>query len=103
MLYTYGVLTGKITINRFVELTSTNAARIFGLFPNKGILAPGADADIVVWNPEKASIISRHTHHQHCDSNIYEGMQTKGAADYVVLGGRVVVEANKGKTTPSPL
>lgn len=91
LLYTYGVLTGKISLNRFVELTSTNAARIFGLYPSKGILAPGADADIVVWNPEKTSIISSRTHHQHCDSNIYEGMATKGEAKYVVLGGKVVV------------
>ena len=95
LLYTYGVLTGKISLNRFVELTSTNAARIFGLYPAKGIITPGADADIVVWNPEKASIISHRTHHQHCDSNIYEGMQTKGAADYVVLDGRVVVGDNR--------
>jgi dihydropyrimidinase len=95
LLYTFGVLTGKISINRFVELTSTNAARIFGLYPAKGIIAPGANADIIVWNPEKNSIISSRTHHQHCDSNIYEGMQTKGVADYVVLGGRVVVGKNR--------
>jgi dihydropyrimidinase len=91
LLYSYGVLTGKISLNRFVELTSTNAARIFGLYPAKGILAPGAVADILVWNPEKTSTISSRTHHQHCDSNIYEGMATKGEAKYVLLGGKVVV------------
>ncbi|NCA84041.1 MAG: dihydropyrimidinase [Clostridia bacterium] len=95
LLYTYGVLTGKISLNRFVELTSTNAARIFGLYPDKGVIAPGADADIVVWNPEKPGIISHRTHHQHCDSNIYEGMQTTGAADYVVLGGKMVVGSGR--------
>ncbi len=91
LLYTYGVLTGKISLNRFVELTSTNSARIFGLYPAKGILAPGADADIVVWNPEKTNIISRRAHHQHCDTNIYEGMATKGEAKYVLISGKVVV------------
>ena len=92
LLYTYGVLTGQITISRFVELVSTMPAKIFGLYPKKGAIKVGSDADIVIWDPGKESIISAKTHHQNCDNNIYEGMKVKGAAQYVIVNGKIVVK-----------
>ena len=94
LLYTYGVVSGKITINKFVELTSTNAARIFGLYPKKGIIDVGADADIVIWNPEEKSMISSTTHHQNTDINIYDGMEIVGSPEYVILDGKLIKEGN---------
>ena len=95
LLYTFGVLQKKISINQFVALTSTNAAKIFGLYPQKGEIAVGSDADIVIWDPEKENIISAKTHHQHCDSNIFEGIKTKGSPEYVISKG--VLALSKGK------
>jgi dihydropyrimidinase len=89
LLYTYGVLTGKISINKFVEITSTNAAKIFGLFPAKGIIEVGADADIIIWDKQKENIISALSHHSNCDINIYEGVKTVGTPKVVILNGLV--------------
>jgi dihydropyrimidinase len=91
LLYTYGVLQNRISLNQFVALTSTNAAKIFGLYPQKGELAVGSDADITVWDPETENIISSKTHHQNCDSNIFEGFKTKGSAEYVISKGILVL------------
>lgn len=90
LLYTYGVLEEKINLNQFVALISTNAAKIFGMYPAKGIIAEGSDADIVVWDPQKENIISSKTHHQNCDLNIYEGLKTKGSPEYVVIAGNII-------------
>ena len=100
LLYTYGVLQNKISLNRFVELVSTQPARIFGLYPRKGALLPGSDADIVIWNPEKENAISAQTHHMHCDTDIYEGFKTRGAPEMVMLRGKIAVEKGfwKGDT-----
>lgn len=95
LLYTYGVRENKISLNRFVELTSTNAAKIFGLYPQKGIITRGSDADIVLWNPNTERIISRQTQFQNCDSNIYEGIQVKGEASYVICSGHIVFSDRK--------
>lgn len=92
LLYTYGVLEGRISIHRFVELVSAGPAALFGLFPRKGNLRQGADADLVIWNPVHASVISAGSHHQHCDHNIYEGFPVKGRAEYVIAGGELVME-----------
>lgn len=92
LLYTYGVLEGKISLNQLIELTSTNAAKIFGLYPQKGLIAEGSDADLVIWNPNSEDVISAKTHHMNCDLNIYEGFTIKGSADAVILAGRVVLE-----------
>jgi dihydropyrimidinase len=92
LLYTYGVLEGRISINRFVDLVSSGPASVFGLSPRKGNLLAGADADLVIWNPLHEDIISAETHHQHCDHNIFEGFHVKGRAEYVIAGGQVVVE-----------
>lgn len=95
LLYTYGVLEGKISLNQLIELTSTNAAKIFGLYPQKGLIAEGSDADLVIWNPHSKGIISSKTHHMNCDLNIYEGSAIKGSAEVVILAGQVVLEKGK--------
>ncbi|HOV11624.1 MAG TPA: dihydropyrimidinase [Bacteroidales bacterium] len=95
LLFTYGVLQNKITLTRFVELTATNAAKIFGLFPKKGIIAVGSDADIVLWSPHTKSTISLQTQHQHCDSNIYEGIPLTGVPEYVICHGKIAFANGK--------
>ena len=70
-------------------------AKIFGLYPHKGEIGEGADADIVIWNPDSGKTISAATHHQNCDINIYEGMPVNGSADYVIKGGTVIIENGK--------
>ena len=92
LLFTYGVLAGRISINRFVELVSTQPAKIFGLYPRKGKIQVDSDADLVVWNPGRETIISAKTHHQNCDINIYEGFKTRGAAEYVIVEGKLAIE-----------
>jgi dihydropyrimidinase len=90
-----GVRTGRISINRFVELTSTSPAKIFGLFPRKGTIAPGSDADLVVFDPTKKVTLSAKTLHMKVDYNPYEGREVTGAAETVLSRGRVVVEGGK--------
>ena len=94
LLYTYGVLKNKISINEFVAITSSNPAKVFGIYPQKGEIAVGSDADIVIWNPKTKNIISAKTHHQKCDSNIYEGFKTVGKAETVILNGKIVLQKN---------
>jgi dihydropyrimidinase len=90
LLFTHGVLSDRISLNRWVELISTNPAKIFGLSHCKGDLKPGLDADIVVWDPKHKSVISAASHHQNCDSNVFEGFKTQGAPRHVIAGGKVV-------------
>ncbi len=92
MLYTFGVREGRIPLTRFVELTSTNVAKLFGLYPRKGTIAPGSDADIVVWDPEKPLTISADTHHSNVNYNLFEGTQVVGAPEVVMVRGQVIVE-----------
>lgn len=91
LLFTYGVLENKISLKRFVALTSANAAKIFGFYPQKGLIATGSDADIVLWNPDKENTITFQTQYQHCDANIYEGIPVKGAPEYVLSKGNIAV------------
>ena len=93
LVYDGGVLPGRISLNRFVELTSTSPAKIFGLFPRKGTIAPGSDADIVVFDPSKKTTLSAKTLHVNVDYNPYEGREVTGAVDTVVSRGRVVIDA----------
>jgi dihydropyrimidinase len=95
LMYTYGVLPGRLDLNEFVDVTSTRAAKIFGLYPRKGAIAVGSDADLVVWDPEASGVISAATHHHRCDRNIFEGFETKGTASTVIVNGRV--QARDGK------
>jgi dihydropyrimidinase len=92
LLYTYGFLTNRLTFNQLVNVFSTQPAKIFGLYPHKGEIAEGSNADLVVWNPDPERTISAGTLHQNCDINIYEGMPVKGKADYVIAGGNVIIE-----------
>src|SRR5436853_1196064 len=95
LVYDGGVRTGRISLNRFVELTSTSPAKIFGLFPRKGTIAPGSDADIVVFDPEKKVRLSARTLHMNVDYNPYEGREVVGATDTVISRGRVVIDGGK--------
>lgn len=90
LIYTYGVLTNKISLQQFVGLTSTNAARILGLYPQKGTIEVGSDADLVIWNPKEKSVISVKTQVQHCDSNIYEGIPINGKAEIILRNGEIL-------------
>ena len=86
---------GRISMNRFVELTSTNVAKLFGLYPRKGTIAPGSDADIVVWDPEKRLTISAATHHSNVNYNLFEGTEVQGAPEVVLVRGQVIVEGDE--------
>ena len=92
LVYDGGVRAGRISLNRFVELTSTAPAKIFGLFPRKGTIAPGSDADIVVFDPHKETTLSAKTHHMRVDYNPYEGRRVTGVTETVVSRGRVVID-----------
>jgi len=92
LLYDGGVRTGRISLNRWVEITSTAPAKIFGMFPQKGTIAPGTDADIVVFDPEAKTVLSAKTLHMNCDYNPYEGRAIQGQSKTVFSRGRVVVK-----------
>lgn len=97
LVYNGGVVGGRLSVNKFVELTSTAASKLFGLFPKKGTIAVGSDADIVVFNPDRRETISidnPHTHHMNVDYNAYEGTEVQGVSEIVISRGRVVVEDN---------
>jgi len=99
LLWDGGVRAGKISMNRFVEITSTAPAKIFGLFPKKGTIAVGADADIVVWDPNKKHVLSQKTLHMRVDYSPFEGQEVTGAPSHVLSRGKVVIEnfTYKGK------
>lgn len=90
ILWDSGVNTGRLTMNEFVAVTSANAARIFNIYPQKGTIQKGADADIVVWDPEGTRTISAKTHHQNVDFNIFEGRTVQGIPTYTLSRGQVV-------------
>lgn len=92
LLYHYGVNQEKFSIGRWVELVSTNPAKLFGLYPRKGVLQPGSDADIVIWDPEQKYTISAKTHHMRVDYSMYEGMTVRGNAETVISRGEIIVD-----------
>ena len=100
ILYHHGVHEGRIGLNKFVALTSTNAAKLFGLFPRKGTIAVGSDADIVVWDPKARRTISAETHHMNVDNNIFEGFSVVGTPRQVFLRGELIVD--QGAFTGEP-
>jgi dihydropyrimidinase len=95
LVYNGGVAGGRISVNRFVEITSTNAAKIFGLFPRKGTIAVGSDADIVIFDPNEEKTISAKTHHMNVDYSCYEGMKVRGVTKTVLSRGDIVIEEGK--------
>jgi len=90
VLWHHGVRTGRLSPNDFVRVTSTNAAQIFNIYPRKGAVSVGADADLTVWDPQGTRTISASTHHQNIDFNIYEGMEVTGVPAYTLSQGKVV-------------
>jgi dihydropyrimidinase len=95
MIHEFGVRTGRISLNRMVELLSTNPAKYFGLYPRKGTIAVGSDADIVIFDPEKKVTISAATQHSKTDYNLYEGTEVTGSPEIVLLRGQVLVDGDQ--------
>jgi dihydropyrimidinase len=95
LLFSEGVNKNRISLNKFVEVSSTNAAKIFGMFPKKGTIAPGSDADIIILDPHEEHTLSVKTHHMNVDYSSYEGMKLKGKIKSVLLRGKVVVDNGK--------
>src|SRR5438105_6812304 len=95
MLHEHGVRAGRISLGRMVELWATNPAKYFGLYPRKGTIAVGSDADLVVFDPERRHTLSAATHHSKADYNIFEGTEVTGAPEVVLLRGRVLVEGEE--------
>jgi len=95
LLYSEGVHKGKISLNKYVEVASTNAAKIFGMFPRKGTIAPGSDADIVIFDPGETHTLSASTHHMNVDYSAYEGWQITGKVKMVILRGQVAIDNGK--------
>src|SRR6266536_2907518 len=92
MIHEFGARTGRISLNRMVELLCTNPAKLFGLYPRKGTIAVGSDADIVVFDPTRKHTISASTHHSKSDYNLFEGTEVTGTPEVVLLRGNVLVE-----------
>jgi len=95
LLFHHGVNLGRLSLNRFVELVATTPAKLFGLYPRKGTLAPGSDADIVIWDPKASHLISAKTHHMRVDYSMFEGFEVQGNAKLVMSRGEVVVEQGR--------
>ncbi|XP_014259549.1 dihydropyrimidinase-like [Cimex lectularius] len=109
VVWEMGVHSGLITPERFVEITSTNSAKIFNIYPKKGCIRVGSDADVVIWDPNKVRTISATTHHHACDFNIFEGMVVHGVPDVVLVRGKVsfkdgtiCTKKGWGKFVPTP-
>lgn len=92
VLWTYGVGQGRISPNKYVELTATNPAKIFGMYPRKGTVAVGADADLVLWDPEATKVINWKNMHTRTDHNVYEGWELKGLPAKVYVRGKLLVD-----------
>jgi dihydropyrimidinase len=91
LVYHYGVNQGRLSLNQFVEFTSTAAAKLFGLYPRKGTIAPGADADLILFDSDREITISAVNLHHNCDYTPYEGMRVKGWPKTVLSRGEVIV------------
>jgi dihydropyrimidinase len=95
LIYSGGVAAGRFSVNRFVELVSTTPAKLFGLYPRKGTIAVGSDADLVIFDPDRKHTISAKTHHMRVDYSMFEGTQITGMPSTVLSRGRVVVDDDK--------
>ncbi|MGB0498914.1 MAG: dihydropyrimidinase [Rubricella sp.] len=98
MLWTHGVNTGRITMNEFVAVTSTNIAKILNMYPRKGAVLVGADADLVVWDPEKSKTITAATQQSAIDYNVFEGKQVKGLPRFTLTRGQVAIHDGEVRT-----
>ncbi len=97
LLFSEGVAKGKISHNKFVEVSSTNAAKIFGMFPQKGTIALGSDADIIIFDPNEKHTISAKTHHMNVDYSAYEGWEVTGKTKKVIMRGKLAIDDGKVK------
>ena len=95
LIYSGGVAGGRFSVNRFVELVSTTPAKMFGLYPRKGTIAVGSDADLVIFDPKRKHTISAKTHHMRVDYSMFEGITVTGMADVVMSRGKIVIEGDK--------
>jgi dihydropyrimidinase len=95
LLFSEGVVKGKISLNKFVEVSSTNAAKIFGMFPKKGTISIGSDADLVIFDPLKKHTLSVDSHHMNVDYSAYEGYEVTGKCETVILRGKVAIDNGK--------
>jgi dihydropyrimidinase len=95
LVYSGGVAQGRFSVNRFVELVATTPAKLFGLYPRKGTVAIGSDADLVIFDPKREHTISAKTHHMRVDYSMFEGIKVTGMPDIVLSRGRVLVEGDK--------
>jgi dihydropyrimidinase len=100
LLHHFGVREGRLSLNRMVELVATNPAKLFGLYPRKGTIAVGSDADLVVFDPDRALTISAKTHHSRVDYNLYEGIEVTGTPETVLVRGTPVVHKLQLKVRP---
>jgi dihydropyrimidinase len=100
LIYSGGVAQGRFSVNRFVELVSTTPAKLFGLYPRKGTIAVGSDADLVIFNPQRKHTISAKTHHMRVDYSMFEGIEVVGMPDVVLSRGQVLVEGEQFKGRP---
>jgi dihydropyrimidinase len=98
MLWTHGVNTGRLTMNEFVAVTSTNIAKILNVYPRKGAILVGADADIVVWDPKRSKTISARSQQSSIDYNVFEGKEVVGLPRYTLTRGVVAIEESTVKT-----
>ena len=98
MLWTYGVGTGRLTMNEFVAVTSTNIAKILNIYPRKGAVLVGADADLVVWDPEKEKTITAGSQQSAIDYNVFEGKHVKGLPRFTLTRGKVAVHDGEIRT-----
>ena len=96
VIWAAAVATGRLTPNRFVEMTATTPAKLLGLYPQKGAIVSGADADIVIWDPRASGTLRSSALHGRADYSIYDGMQLKGRPRLVLSRGRTVFEAERG-------
>lgn len=97
LLYSEGVEKGRISLNKYVEVTSTNAAKIFGMFPQKGTIGIGSDADLIIFDPKKKHTLSAKTHHMNVDYSGYEGWEVTGKVETVLMRGKIAIEKGKEK------
>jgi dihydropyrimidinase len=92
MLYSEGVLKGRLTLQRFVAVTATNAAKLFGIFPSKGVIQVGSDADITLWDPAKQAVLGVEGNYSKADFSIFEGWRVTGMPRMTLRRGEIVCE-----------